>query len=286
MDLSQLEAFLSICRIRNFTRAAEHLHISQSAVTARIRALEQSLGKTLFLRDNKRVSLTPEGNQFLPYAERMLLLYEESKVTLSEGIEHYIVMSGPGSVWHYRYLQRMVAFRQTHPKTAIKFLSYIDSSYMIRDLLLDGVVQVAIRYDALDRPNLSRKLLFQDEIILVSTQRRAEIMKKADFISGDYYHLQWGGPFSEWFSTIVGAAYVPALETDHSSILLTILLQGTGFGFLPRSIVQEHLDTHRLYVLRCEVPFPVMTAYALYLTENQDQPNVKLALQILDIPNA
>ncbi|MEK3987526.1 LysR family transcriptional regulator [Paenibacillus sp. FSL K6-3166] len=68
MDLSQLEAFLAVCRIRNFTKASEHLHISQSAVTARIKALENSVGKVLLTRDNRNVSLTQAGISFVPYA--------------------------------------------------------------------------------------------------------------------------------------------------------------------------------------------------------------------------
>ncbi|WP_256975891.1 LysR family transcriptional regulator [Paenibacillus sp. MY03] len=80
MELSQLEAFLAVCRVLNFTKASDHLHISQSAVTARIKALENSIGKVLFLRDNRNVTLTQAGIAFLPYAERMLHLFEESKL--------------------------------------------------------------------------------------------------------------------------------------------------------------------------------------------------------------
>ncbi|MGO4370923.1 LysR family transcriptional regulator [Paenibacillus sp. 2TAB19] len=61
MDMSQLEAFLAVSQTLNFTKASEHLHISQSAVTARIKALESAVGKPLFLRDNRNVSLTQAG---------------------------------------------------------------------------------------------------------------------------------------------------------------------------------------------------------------------------------
>ncbi|MBH5318976.1 LysR family transcriptional regulator [Paenibacillus sp. GSMTC-2017] len=283
MDISQLEAFLSVSKIRNFTRAAEYLHISQSAVTARIQALEKSIGKSLFLRDNRNVSLTQAGIHFLPYAERMLILFEESKVTLAEGAESYLVMSGPGSVWHYYYFKHILTFRQTHPKVALKFLSYIDSSYMIRDLLLDGVVQVAIRYDEPDRPNVTKQLLFEDEIILVSSRANTHLHTKSDFLSGQYYHLDWGHSFTKWFEAIVGGSFLPTFELDHSTIMLTMILHGEGFGFLPRTIAQSFLDTQQLYELRCEVPFPITKAYGLYLTENRDHPNVQLGLKLLGV---
>jgi LysR family transcriptional regulator, flagellar master operon regulator len=104
------------------------MHISQSAVTARIKALESSIGKILFSRDNRNLSLTQAGIAFLPYAERMLRLFDESKLSLSEQFDDYIVLSGPEAVWHYQYLDHILSFRRTHPKVAIKFLSYIDSS--------------------------------------------------------------------------------------------------------------------------------------------------------------
>ncbi|MBT2292734.1 LysR family transcriptional regulator [Paenibacillus albidus] len=283
MDLSQLEAFLAVSEILNFTRAAEYLHISQSAVTARIKTLEQTTGKALFTRDKRNVSLTPAGLAFLPYAQRMLRLFEESKITLAEEMENYIVLSGPGSVWHYRYLEHILSFRQAHPRVAVKFLSYIDSSYMIRDLLLDGVVQIAIKHEPPDHPKITGVPLFEDEMLLVSARPQETVIDRTDFFHPDYCHLAWDYPFPEWFSSIVGAGYVPPLQTDHSTIMLSILLRGSNFGFLPRYIAQPYLDRQELFELRCAFRPPAMKAYALYLTENRGQVHVQLGLQMLGI---
>jgi len=282
MDLAQLDAFLAVCRTLNFTKAAEHLHISQSAVTARIKALETAMGKSLFLRDNRNVRLTQAGIAFLPYAERMLRLFEESKLTMAEQFEEYIVLSGPGAVWHYRYLDAILSFRRSHPEVAIKFLSYIDSSYMTRDLLLDGTVHVAVRYDPPDHPLVTKELLFEDEILLVSAEdgRRAG---KEDFFSPDYCHAEWGFPFPEWFARLVGPGYIPALQTDHSAILLTMLQQGEVFGFLPRSVAQPFLDARKLFIARTEFQIPIVKGYASYLTEKSDLPGVRLGLRLLGI---
>ncbi|AZN39186.1 LysR family transcriptional regulator [Paenibacillus albus] len=281
MDSSQLEAFLAICQIQNFTKAAEHLHISQSAVTARIKGLEAAVGKTLFLRDNRNVSLTQAGIAFLPYAERMMRLYEESKLTLSEQFEHQLVLSGPGSVWHYRYLPHILAFREAHPEIAVKFLSNIDAGYMVRDLLQDGVVHVSVRFDPPAHPKVTQQLLFEDEIILVSAVERTAAVDKADFFSPSYLHIEWGYPFPDWFAGVVGNGYVPALHTDHSTIMLTMLLQGTGFGFLPISIAQPYLDEKQLFRLPCEFETPTIRAYAQYLTEQQEHLTVRLGLELL-----
>jgi hypothetical protein len=65
--------------------------------------------------------------------------------------------------------------------------------------------------------------------------------------------------------------------------MLTMLLQGAVFGFLPRFIAQPFLDSQKLFELQSEINTPITKAYALYLTKNFDQPNVKLGLKMLGI---
>lgn len=280
MDLFQLEAFISVSQTLNFTSAAKHLHISQSAVTARIRALEQAVGKRLFERDNRTVRLTSSGVVFLHYAERMLRLFQESKLSLSEQYQENIVLSGPGSVWHYRYLERILDFRRKYPHVAVKILSYIDSSYMIRDLLLDGTVHLAIKADPPDHPNVSKQFLFEDEIILV-TADRSSALRERDFSSPTYCHIDWGKPFPEWFASLVNPGFIPALQTDHSSVMLSMLLSGEVFGFLPKSIAASYLNSNRLHQITLPVEPPTVQGYACYLTDQREQLRVRMALELL-----
>lgn len=72
MQLSQITAFLTIAELESFSLAAERLHITQPAVSKRIRQLEQSMKTSLFDRIGKRSILTPNGQAFLPHAERIL----------------------------------------------------------------------------------------------------------------------------------------------------------------------------------------------------------------------
>ena len=72
MQLSQITTFLTIAELKSFSLAAEQLHITQPAVSKRIRQLEQSMKTSLFDRVGKRSILTPNGLAFLPHAERIL----------------------------------------------------------------------------------------------------------------------------------------------------------------------------------------------------------------------
>jgi DNA-binding transcriptional LysR family regulator len=72
MEIGQIEAFLAVGTFSGFRRAAEALSLSQPAVSARIKALEDSLGVSLFERTRGRFALSPAGRAFKPHAEALL----------------------------------------------------------------------------------------------------------------------------------------------------------------------------------------------------------------------
>ena len=85
MDLVALEIFRTVAREASVTRAAERLGRAQSNVTTRVQQLEEQLGAALFLREGKRMQLTPEGETLLAYADRLLALAEEARQAVRPG---------------------------------------------------------------------------------------------------------------------------------------------------------------------------------------------------------
>ena len=79
MDFADLRIFNTVVRAGGITRAAEKLHRVQSNVTTRIRQLEQDLGVPLFIREGKRLHLTPAGHLLIDYADRLLALAEDAR---------------------------------------------------------------------------------------------------------------------------------------------------------------------------------------------------------------
>ena len=82
MDFVALEIFCAVAAEGSVTRAAQRLQRVQSNVTTRVRQLEDAVGCTLFLREGKRMALTPEGQTLLAYAQRLLALAEEARQAL------------------------------------------------------------------------------------------------------------------------------------------------------------------------------------------------------------
>lgn len=84
MNLHQLELFLAVADQGSFTRAAEVLHISQPAISARVRDLEVSIGEQLFEQIGRRIYLTDAGKELRRYAEGILRQVEEAKRAITE----------------------------------------------------------------------------------------------------------------------------------------------------------------------------------------------------------
>ena len=85
MDLAALEIFRAVALEGSVTRAAERLGRVQSNVTTRVQQLEEQLGATLFLREGKRMVLTPAGEALRGYADRLLALAEEARQSVHPG---------------------------------------------------------------------------------------------------------------------------------------------------------------------------------------------------------
>jgi len=78
IDLHKLRIFVTIARLANFTRAADHLHMTQPTVSQQLAMLEVQLGTSLIERDTRRLRLTSAGETLFPYAERLLVLADEA----------------------------------------------------------------------------------------------------------------------------------------------------------------------------------------------------------------
>jgi DNA-binding transcriptional LysR family regulator len=155
MDFRSLEAFAWVAELGGFRRAAEKLHLTQPAISARIAQLEAEFGVQLLERSSRSVTLTARGRQLLDYAERALRLRDEMRITLSEpgalfGLLRIGVAETIVNTWLPRLMDRI---HVEHPRLAVEI--DVDISPHLRDrliarefdlaLLLGPVVEPAVR---------------------------------------------------------------------------------------------------------------------------------------------
>lgn len=155
--LRQLEVFASLCATRSFRRSAENLGISQASVSNQIKALEQQLGFSLFVRrPGQRPSLTPEGTAFLDdmraflAAGEALAAHRRSSGDEAEQPVRYRVLVGQGLLDNFirPRLDRLFA---SHPQIELAFEAHPPSRQLARDLE-DGLFDFGLIHQRADRP--------------------------------------------------------------------------------------------------------------------------------------
>ena len=102
MDVDRARTFLEIIHTGSFLKAADRLHVTQTTVSARIRTLEESLGKRLFVRSRNGVTLTAAGREFERYAQSFVQVWERARQQLSvpPGRTSVVALGGELSLWN------------------------------------------------------------------------------------------------------------------------------------------------------------------------------------------
>ena len=267
MEIQQLRAFLSVAQTKNFTKSADLMYISQSTVTMRIKALEQSLGKRLFERDNRQVLLTPAGKELLDYARRIVELVDEGerKISLEERFETALVVGSLHSLWDYLLFPIMKDFQATYPKTALRFIT--GHSWDIVQHILDGVIDFGVVYIPPSHAEIEVVEFKNEEIKLVA--RVAHDFPHEIDLSAlstlPYIHMEWGPGYKQWFEECVGKQMF-SLQVDHASLYLQYLRRDNVMGLLPSAIADTLIQQGELVSLhyQSKIKPPLIRSYIIY----------------------
>ncbi|UWE12894.1 LysR family transcriptional regulator [Actinacidiphila bryophytorum] len=145
MDLRQLEYFVAVAEERNFTRAAERVHISQSGVSSQIRQLERELGAELFDRSGRTARLTVAGKAALEHARAALAAAQavgQAVGEVTDVIRGQVVVGMVVGCTVTPLFDALAAFHQAHPGVGITLVE--DGSEQLADGVRDGAVDLAL----------------------------------------------------------------------------------------------------------------------------------------------
>src|SRR5690242_11667507 len=134
MELRQLTYFEAVVRCGGFTRAAEQLHVAQSAVSAQIRALETEVGATLLERTTRRVSLTHAGELFLTRVQRILGELDGARSDLSElsqVLRGWVTVAATEVVGAVDLPHALAGFRLRYPGVALALRSALIAQLLL-----------------------------------------------------------------------------------------------------------------------------------------------------------
>lgn len=258
MDIHLASTFLEIVERRSFAGAAQRMHLTQTAVSARVKTLEELLGRQLFVRNKAGASLTAAGERFLPFAATMVQVWERARhqVAVPSGRRAVIAVGCEFSLWDPMLIDWLVWMRTGAADIALR--TEVGTSKDLLERVSNGTLDIAIVYAPPLRPGLRVDLLIEDKLILVTTDRALESPTPDRYI-----YVDWGQEFAEQHSLAYPDLSGPGVSANLGPLAREYLLVAGGAGYFRQEVVREHLKAGRLYRVPGAPEF-LYPAYAVY----------------------
>jgi DNA-binding transcriptional LysR family regulator len=255
MDIDLARTFLAVVATGSFQGAADRLNVTQTAVSARIRALEDGLGRRLFVRNKAGARLTAPGQRFTRHANALVQIWESAhrQIALPAGREHLVSIGGELSLWNPLFSDWLVWMHRTRPQVALR--AEVDTPARLIERVQNGSLDAAVLYSPQRRPNLVIELLDEEKLVMVTTAPDGRYDPES------YIHVDWGAEFSANEQSAFPHLVSPAIAISLGPLALNYILAVGGSGYFRLGVVRESLAQGRLH----RVPDAPEFSHSIYL---------------------
>jgi DNA-binding transcriptional LysR family regulator len=257
MTLEQLRIFLAVAEREHVTRAAEALNLTQSAVSAAVRALEARHGVALFHRVGRRIELTEAGRLFQGEATAVLARVQAAELVLSDlgGLRRgTLSVAASQTIASYPLPALLVRFRAAFPGIEVRVTA--GNTTAVAQAVLDGAVELGFVEGGVDEPALFSTPIAQDRLALVVAPGHPwagrESVGRDDLAHGDWVLREPGsGTRSAFEAALRGLGLDPGalrvtLELPSNEAVRAVVEAGGGASALSEHVVAVSLATGRL----------------------------------------
>ncbi|WP_137824693.1 LysR family transcriptional regulator [Brevibacterium sp. 2SA] len=249
MDLRQLEYFVAVANAQSFTRAAESLHVSQSTVSAGVKALEREVGVSLIIRTTRQFHLSPAGTEMLMRGQSLLADEQAAlaAVRRADGVvSGRLRLGAPTFEPPFDLPDLLARFRQRYPAVELQLISSPTGSVGMRQDVIDNQLDAAFSSDPTPHPALSVREIARTPVVLVvaddhelatqSTVTLADIAEDPfiDFPAGFGLRAIADDAFRA-----VGLRRSVMVESSTAAMILAFVRNGLGIALLPESAVRQ-----------------------------------------------
>ena len=253
LDLRSLEIFRTVAVEGSVTKAAMKLNRVQSNISTRIKQLEQHLKKNLFLRQNRGLTLTPDGHLLLSYADRLLQLSMEASEALNEGKPSGVFRIGTmESTAAARLPEILSRYHQLYPDVEIEL--EMDTAGGLVDRLLNYDVEIAFAAEPVSFETISTQAVFEEELVLVAPQSFPPLENTSEISGKTVVAFEPGCAYRRYLEEwLLESGIVPGGVITMGSYvaILACVSAGTGFAVVPQSVLDtvSSKGRFRLYPL-------------------------------------
>lgn len=276
MKIELLKTFLEVSRTLHFRIASENLFITQSAVSARIKLLEDDLGVLLFDRSQKHLKLTPEGHRLIKHANELLFMWQKTKqdVGMAENDAHQLVIGSMMSIWDIVLQDWLKKIHRNMDDVSLLTNTY--SPIELRKSVLSGIVDIAFLFEPPFVEDLLTEKVSTVPLHLVTTEADAE----KEFTSlNNYIMVDYGDAINAHYRRDFQNATPAKHYMSQPRIALNFLLDAGGSAYLPRQMTFEYIDKERLFVVE-SAPVYSREIFAAYLAKSQKVDIIEQAIQL------
>lgn len=281
MDITTLKTFLEVARMKHFGRAADNLCVTQSAVSARVRALEEFLGAKLLIRERSNIHLSADGEALLAYAKTIVVSWESAvqHLKMAEGIETQVTVAGLPGIWDM-VLQPWLSFvMSAHPQVAMS--AEVLSEEALLDRLTNRSLDLAFVYDAPRGKYLSSEQFAELPLVLVSSVK-GQTVEQA--LKSKYCFVDWGANFAVQHARNFPDAPFARLQTTQGRVAFEQIRSLGGAAYLAKPMVQKSIKNNELYPVE-NAPIFNRAAYAVYHQRTEKTMLIKELIETKERPD-
>jgi len=249
MELSDLHVFRTVVEAGGITRAAEKLNRVQSNVTTRIQQLEEQLGVALFIREGKRLHLSPAGKVMLGYAERLLDLAQEARESVHDVKPRGLLrFAAPESTSSVRLPTPLSEYCRLYPAVTLELRA---DGHHVASGILTGAIDAGIAVEPIPDAPFEKVAIYNEELVLIAAAGHPPIRSARDALSQTILVFDPGCPWRErlqqWFA-LTGDTPERMIEISSFHAMLGCVVVGMGISLVPRMVLETFPEMHRLSV--------------------------------------
>lgn len=286
MNLQNITSFLAIVRTGTISKAAQELYLTQSAVSHRLKALEDEVGATLVVRrqGHQCITLTNKGEEFIRIAERWLALLKDTEQLVLREERCPLVIASVDSLNIYLFpplyrelihqqelhISLRIRTQQSNEIYALLDKQEVDIGFALRPILLKNINVEAIMYEQMVLIKRSC-----DKIITPPPQISVQELN----IAKEFF-IDWSPAFRLWHERYWPGVARPELHVDTAALILQLMEDADAWSIVPLSMAREFQKTHQyqIYFIKEEPPERVIYK----LTNKHPKPGSMQAIALVE----
>lgn len=283
MTNTEIMVFLSICRHKNISKAAEELYLTQASLSAHLKALETELGIPLIIRGKGRrsLSLTPQGQTFHQLALQYQDIMQKMSTLDKETTSGVLQISAIDSVGNYILPPAVKRFLETYPNRRLYMQNYEAEAAFLS--IVSGKTDIAFSTAKMETDQIVATPFLQDPFTVLCSEDApfGETVTLSTLPYWDEVYIRWSAEYEFWHQSTFGTEPLSQFQLDLLDQISLFVSRPGKWALVPQCVADQ-LCAHAS-LRQCAPAFriPDRTIYLLRRRDNADSDSIRSFLDVL-----